>query len=167
MKKLILGFSILCILFSCNNEKPTDKRSNTEITKSATNTDQDQKKAPATTDEQSWDSFWAKFQNAVVKGNKEDVKKLTHFGALTEKELNDMYDGFFGGDYSSYFAKATAKDAKADESTFEGVEATNLMRFEIYESGEDEEGNEYESGISYYFGKIDGSYRLVYIVAAG
>jgi hypothetical protein len=163
MRYLFL-LTLMSLFAACNS--PQNEVSETEESEETTE-QKDDANTESTVDLRSWDDFWSQFQKAVLAGDKTTVKKLTHFGAITEKEIDDMYEGFFGGDYTAYFEKATAADAKADESTFDGVEVTDLMRFEIYESGEDEEGNEYESGISYYFGKIDGAYYLVYIVAAG
>lgn len=158
--RYLLILSAITLLFACNNIQNEENEAEKEQEVSVKEEDPKPK-------EGNWDEFWSEFQNAVVNGDKKAVKQLTHFGGITEAELEDIYESFFGGEYKAYFEKGTAADAKANESTFDGVEASDIMRFEVYESGEDEEGNEYESGVSYYFGKVAGSYKLVYIVAAG
>ncbi len=111
-----------------------------------------------------WSVFWNDFQAAVEKNDRETVKRMIHFGEnIEEKDLDDLFDFFLQNELRDIVLKTPAdKVEPANDTTFpEG----KMIAFE--ETGYDDEGNEMGSALQLYFGKKDGVYGLMMMLAAG
>ncbi len=151
MKNIIQLFPILGLIFliSCGGtqENPTtDENTPTEI------------------QSETWSDFWSKFQAASASKNLAAVKQLCHFGEhLQEKDIDQMFDVYFNEDMLALIAGTQAAEVPTSEDM--GIDEERIIS--LNESGEDEEGNIYESALMLYFGKKDGKFGLSMLFAAG
>ncbi len=105
-----------------------------------------------------FDSFWADFQKYMAEKNFEELKKMTVFGSDAISE--DFYDSYFINDALIESIVATeATDLYAGEMT--------TREFSLEEVAVSDDGEVFGSAIFLYFEKVDGSWKLVYMMAAG
>lgn len=164
MKKmsLLLLLTLLSFLVvSCDNQARISDKNDENPKDTTTNVQSEELTTKA--DDASFDAFWELFKKAVASADKAAIQRLTKFGALTQEEFESTFEIFFEDkEAKSFFEKSTAADATPNESTFEGVTVSDVRQFSI--SFTNEVG---ESSLMYFFGKVDGKYRLVYLAAAG
>jgi hypothetical protein len=158
MKNRLFYYLMFILLISCSNKL----QAAAEVATVETKTEE-------TAEDQSWSGFWEIFQKAVASGDKSKIAALTDFSALRQSDFDDAFEVFFSGEAKYKFGKAKVKDARKTEAQdFEGLKnAKNFMQLSFEEKGSDEEGNVYESALIYYFAKVNGKYKLVYLFAAG
>lgn len=129
---------------------------------------QGKKNSAKAQDDKSWPGYFKMFQAAVKSGDKAKVMSLCDFSAMSKDDFNDAYEYFFEEDAKKKIAKAKHKNAEKTEQDFEGLSnAKDFMLLNFRENGNNEDGEEYESALIYYFAKVKGKYRLVYLMAAG
>jgi hypothetical protein len=119
-------------------------------------------------DDKAWKKFFKEFKAAVSSGNKDLIYKMTDFSAIDKEDFDSVSEIFFEGEAKEKFAKAKSSDAKPSEQEFDGLGvAKDCMQLSFEEKGSDDEGNVYESALIFYFAKVKGKYKLVYLMAAG
>lgn len=119
-------------------------------------------------DDKSWPGFFKIMQTAVKSGDKGKISALCDFSAMTRAEFNENYEYFFEGDGKKKFLKAKQNDAEKIKQDFEGLSnATEFYQITFNFIEKDEDGDEEESALIYYFAKIKGKFRLIKLEMAG
>ncbi len=154
MKKGISAIAFIFLLFTaCNNTQP-------EPTPDTP--------APPTEEtvknHSDWNSFWADFQKAVKDDNESAAKSMTKIGdMISEKDWNENYSFYFP-EMKDHILATGPEGVEPEDGGEQFKELRTLWKSE---SGEDDEGNVYESALGLYFDKVDGNWKLVMFFAAG
>jgi hypothetical protein len=127
-----------------------------------------QKTNTSENDDNSWPGFFKLIQTAVKSGDKNKIMSLCDFTIMTKAEFNEDFEFFFSGDGKKRFVKAKQNDAEKIKQDFEGLSnATEFYQITFNFIEKDEDGDEDESSLIYYFAKIKGKFRLIKLEMAG
>lgn len=106
-----------------------------------------------------YDADFEAFKEAVVKKDKDMLDFMNQADGV-DADLILIY-------FEDKAILDQLKKAKYSDLTLSDFNGTPVMEFSASVSGEDEEGNEYESGIFLYFEETGSGLRLVNVLAAG
>ncbi len=161
MKNTILLLSfIACTLIACSPNTSSDNNPD-----DATNTNPIPSEKPQSEDEE-WIEYWTTFQAAAASKDFAKLKEMVHFSEVfTKKEFDDYIDVYLSEEVTALITKTEANTMPLKDDTGHG---DDVREFSWYESSYDEEeGIEYESGLYFYFKKIENQYKLFALLAAG
>lgn len=153
------------LLFSCGGEKKEEV--NAVANQVVENTIEEQvEEAKPVVSHAEWSAFFADFRSAVEAGDKEKIKSMSSEKHLEPADFfsQDEYGWSFEGAAKKKFLEQTADKAKKmtsgpkDELASAGI--TDLLELPVHDKAR-------EFSIYYYFGKIEGNYKLVSILKAG
>lgn len=150
-------------IFSCNqNEKAADTNNKLEgdaIEKTVNQSTKVDKKNYT-----DFNLFWVDFQKHIAEDAIEKLKKMSKFGVgnLRQQFYEEDYPSVVSKELKGKLAKTKAADVLVEEDSPVGK-----ARVFAHEESSTFEGEEYESGIYFYFLKIEGSWKFVAMSAAG
>lgn len=117
-----------------------------------------ERNADVTKADVAWKEFWKTFLIAVKNQDKQKIKDLSDTAILGDDFFDSSYANFFTGDTRQKLL--AAKDSDFNFSNKDSI--SELRKFdsiaELYLEG---------TGITYYFAKVNGKYKFVYVVVAG
>ncbi len=119
-------------------------------------------------DEESWEIFFEEFKSAAVASDLEKIKDMTDFRSMKADVYPDELNFYFNEETIKKFDAAKATDATAaPDQKFEGeIIAKDVMKLS-FEEKNSEGGAETDSGMYFFFGRIEGKYKLISIMLAG
>lgn len=151
-------------LLACSNEKTEETP--TAVDTSIENTvTEEATEVAAVNSHDNWDGFFADFYEAVKAGDKEKIKAMSSEKHLEENFFSlDEYTWSFEDKAKENFLLHNASNAVTMESgpkeELENQGVTNLLEYIVHDKKR-------EFTIAYYFGKVNGDYKLVHVLMAG
>lgn len=119
--------------------------------------------------DETWKGFWTLLQQAIEADDKTSIKQLCSFEhGINEVNFEETYAMFFSPAMRDLILTSPSESIRMENtSTSESILHSRVCS--LYEEGEDEMGNTYESALMFYMGKVKstGKYRIYLFMAAG
>lgn len=150
MKSLFI-FTILLSVFSCKNDPTNIEKASSNIA------EVDTMQTEEIESKYHYDKDWKRFKAAVLS---EDIKGIASFASSDNIDSEALLQSLSEEDILKKLASTTYHDLTTEEQG-----EFTLLVFSTKTTKVDEEGNEYESGISLYFSQGELSLLLDYYIS--